>query len=97
MVVKYPPGAQVKHQLNSPHTLHNRRGQANCQSCRRWVLGSVDVSVRLLGDKRPKSEIYKARPYTRAVCAPQSKGMGQWQLTSPAKGEFASKKCSNMF
>jgi hypothetical protein len=31
-----------------------------------------------------------------AVASP-CKGMGQWQLTSPAKGEFASKKCSDMF
>jgi hypothetical protein len=50
------------------------------------------VSSPLIGDKIPKSEIYKARPYTRAVRGPQSKGMGQWQLTSLAKGEFASKK-----
>jgi hypothetical protein len=54
------------------------------------------VSSPLIGDKIPKSEIYKARPYTRAVRGPQSKGMDQWQLTSLAKGEFASKKCSDM-
>jgi hypothetical protein len=31
------------------------------------------------------------------VAASPCKGMGQWQLSNPAKGEFASKKCSNMF
>jgi hypothetical protein len=31
------------------------------------------------------------------VAASPCKGMDQWQLTNPAKGEFASKKCSNMF
>jgi hypothetical protein len=31
------------------------------------------------------------------VAASPYKGMDQWQLTSPAKGEFVSKKCSNMF
>jgi hypothetical protein len=47
------------------------------------------------------SEIYKGSPYTtspiRAVRTPRSKGMSQCQSTSPAKCEFASKKCSKMF
>jgi hypothetical protein len=31
------------------------------------------------------------------VVANPCKGIDQWQLTNPAKGEFASKKCSKMF
>jgi hypothetical protein len=44
-------------------------------------------------DKIPKQLFSRNGPVAASPC----KGMGQWQLTNPAKGKFASKKCSNMF
>jgi hypothetical protein len=49
--------------------------------------------ANLLSDKIPKQLFSRNGPVAVSPC----KAMGQWQFTNPAKGKFASKKCSNLF
>jgi hypothetical protein len=56
---------------------------------------SEEIGMELLSTciLRENSSFSRKGPVAASPC----KGMGQCHLTNPVQGEFASKKCSNMF